>query len=220
MISDFCAEHSSDSLWAIWFQVLFHSHILGSFYLSFTVLVHYRWEDVFSLGPWSALLHRRFHVSPATLEHRLLATKVSDTWLSHSLVVLSRRFLLLFRKYYASPTTPSQRLGLGYFPVRSPLLRESHSIYFPLVTKMFQFTSLPSCAKRSSDEFWETRYGIKTSFLISHFSHPLCFAQLADLRRQGFPIRTSPDESLFASSPRLIAGYYVLLRHLLPRHPP
>ena len=34
--------------------------------------------------------------------------------------------------------------GFRLFPFRSPLLRESHSIYFPLVTKMFQFTSLPS----------------------------------------------------------------------------
>ena len=36
----------------------------------------------------------------------------------------------------------------------------------------------------------------------------------------GFPIRTSPDQSLFASSPKLIAGYYVLHRLLSPRHPP
>ena len=38
--------------------------------------------------------------------------------------------------------------------------------------------------------------------------------------RLGFPIRTSPDQSLFASSPKLFAGYYVLHRLLLPRHPP
>ena len=36
----------------------------------------------------------------------------------------------------------------------------------------------------------------------------------------GFPIRKSSDQSLFAGSPRLIAGYNVLLRLLLPRHPP
>lgn len=36
----------------------------------------------------------------------------------------------------------------------------------------------------------------------------------------GFPIRTSPDQSLFASSPKLIAGYNVLHRLLPPRHPP
>ena len=36
----------------------------------------------------------------------------------------------------------------------------------------------------------------------------------------GFPIRTSPDRSLFASSPTLFAGYHVLHRLLPPRHPP
>ena len=30
------------------------------------------------------------------------------------------------------------------FPVRSPLLRESLTIYFPLLTKMFQFSRYPS----------------------------------------------------------------------------
>ena len=36
----------------------------------------------------------------------------------------------------------------------------------------------------------------------------------------GSPIRTSPDQSLFADSPRLIADYHVLHRLLPPRHPP
>jgi hypothetical protein len=38
--------------------------------------------------------------------------------------------------------------------------------------------------------------------------------------QSGFPIRTSPDRSLVADSPGLIAGSYVLLRLLVPRHPP
>ena len=36
----------------------------------------------------------------------------------------------------------------------------------------------------------------------------------------GFPIRKSPDQSLFSGSPRLIAAYRVLHRLPLPRHPP
>ena len=36
----------------------------------------------------------------------------------------------------------------------------------------------------------------------------------------GSPIRTPPDHSSFANSPGLIAGYYVLHRLLMPRHPP
>ena len=36
----------------------------------------------------------------------------------------------------------------------------------------------------------------------------------------GFPIRTPSDHGSLASSPRIIAGCYVLLRLLVPRHPP
>ena len=36
----------------------------------------------------------------------------------------------------------------------------------------------------------------------------------------GFPIRKSPDQSLFNDSPKLIAVYRVLHRLSLPRHPP
>ncbi len=36
----------------------------------------------------------------------------------------------------------------------------------------------------------------------------------------GFPIRTPPDHSSFANSPGLIAGYNVLHRLSMPRHPP
>src|SRR5687768_2053953 len=35
-----------------------------------------------------------------------------------------------------------------------------------------------------------------------------------------FLIRTSPDQRLFASFPELIAGYHVLHRLSMPRHPP
>src|SRR5580704_15156982 len=40
------------------------------------------------------------------------------------------------------------------------------------------------------------------------------------LRPLGFPIRTSRDRCLVTDSPGLIAGSYVLLRLLVPRHPP
>ena len=36
----------------------------------------------------------------------------------------------------------------------------------------------------------------------------------------GFPIRTSPDQRLVATSPKLIAGSDVLHRSLVSRHPP
>ena len=37
---------------------------------------------------------------------------------------------------------------------------------------------------------------------------------------RGFPIRTPSDHRSFTNSPRLIAGYHVLHRLLMPRHPP
>src|ERR687888_400372 len=42
----------------------------------------------------------------------------------------------------------------------------------------------------------------------------------AALPAPGFPIRKSAGQSLFSSSPRLIAAVHVLLRLLVPRHPP
>jgi hypothetical protein len=45
-------------------------------------------------------------------------------------------------------------------------------------------------------------------------------AGMPALPGMGFPIRRSPDLSLFDGSPKLIAAYHVLHRLLTPRHPP
>ena len=78
------------------------------------------------------------------------------------------------------------------FRFRSPLLSESRLMSFPRATEMFQFT-----------RFASHNY----VFIVRYLS-------------VGFPIRKSPDQSLFASSPKLIAGYHVLRRLSSPRHPP
>ena len=67
---------------------------------------------------------------------------------------------------------------------RSPLLSESRLMSFPRATEMFQFTRFASLP-----------YVFRQRYLSV-----------------GFPIRKSPDQSLFASSPKLIAGYNVLHR--------
>ena len=106
-------------------------------------------------------------------------------------------------------------------PVRSPLLGESkrsnrgrefvrrrggllrcprlpHCIFlsFPPVTKMFQFTGSSS--------------------------HPPMYSASgrADCIGAGFPIRRSPGQRLLATSPKLIAGCYVLHRLFMSRHSP
>ena len=61
---------------------------------------------------------------------------------------------------------------------RSPLLSESRLMSFPRATEMFQFT-----------RFASPPYVFRRRYLSV-----------------GFPIRKSPDQSLFASSPELIAG--------------
>ena len=107
------------------------------------------------------------------------------------------------RRIKTGPTTPSRKRlpsitsrRFGLFPFRSPLLRESRFLSFPLGTKMFQFPSLPLPALFDSGE--STRA----------------------LPRVGFPIRKSPDQRSVSTSPGLIAAAHVLHRLLAPRHPP
>ena len=101
------------------------------------------------------------------------------------------------------PTTPHRQhlasitpLWFGLFRVRSPLLTESLLFSLPVGTEMFHFPTFPPLP-------YVFRQG-----RLEHDSQP------------GFPIRTSPDHSSVDSSPRLIAASYVLLRLLMPRHPP
>src|SRR6266567_6633933 len=103
----------------------------------------------------------------------------------------------------SGPATPvTQRLPaitrdrFGLFPFRSPLLRESRLLSLPVGTEMFHFPTLPPpalCVQAGA---------------MGHYAP------------SGFPIRKSPDQSLVADSPGLIAGSYVLHRLLVPRHPP
>jgi hypothetical protein len=88
------------------------------------------------------------------------------------------------------------RARFGLFPFRSPLLRESRLLSFPVGTEMFHFPTFPPpalCVQAGA---------------MGHYA------------QSGFPIRKSPDRSLVADSPGLIAGSYVLLRLLVPRHSP
>jgi hypothetical protein len=107
------------------------------------------------------------------------------------------------RRIKTDPTTPARKRlpsitphRFGLFPFRSPLLRESRFLSFPPVTKMFQFTGLPSPALFDSGR--DTRA----------------------LPRVGFPIRTSRGQRMVSSSPGLFAAAHVLHRLLAPRHPP
>jgi hypothetical protein len=102
----------------------------------------------------------------------------------------------------SSPMTPhTQRaramtcMRFRLFPVRSPLLRESRLLSLPLGTEMVHFP-----------RFASTPYGFRCGYL--------------EFIEMGFPIRKSPDQSLFSGSPELIAASHVLHRLPAPRHPP
>ncbi len=88
--------------------------------------------------------------------------------------------------------------GFGLFRVRSPLLTESRLFSFPVGTEMFHFPTFPPTTLCVQVE------------VAGHYSGFF----------RGFPIRRSTDRSSFTSSPWLIAGYNVLHRLLMPRHPP
>ena len=109
------------------FQVLFHSPHRGTFHLSFTVLVHYRSSNVFSLGRWTS----RFPTGlacPAVLRIIVKVCSISHTGLSPSMAKLSREVLLPSRFItfiIRCPTTPLPHgQWFGLIPFRSPLLRE------------------------------------------------------------------------------------------------
>ncbi len=103
----------------------------------------------------------------------------------------------------ADPTTPTSATTtvlharrFRLFQFRSPLLPESLLFSLPVGTEMFHFPTFPPHAL-----YIQAR-------VTTH-----------DMPR-GFPIRTPSDHRSLTNSPRLIAGCHVLLRLLMPRHPP
>ncbi|THG12336.1 hypothetical protein TEA_001523 [Camellia sinensis var. sinensis] len=95
---------------------------------------------------------------------------------------------LAARRLYCSPTTPFSRFRL--LPFRSPLLRESLLLSFPLATKMFQFARLSLVCPWIQQQFERLTYsGISGSMLIFN-------------------------------SPKHFVAYYALPRLWVPRYPP
>jgi hypothetical protein len=108
---------------------------------------------------------------------------------------LSRSFTYRHRSHVGALQPPARWTGFGLFRFRSPLLTESI---------LFLFLRLLRCF---------TSAGLACSSLFdSGRDDPV-------LTGPGYPIRKSPDQSLFCSSPRLIAAYHVLHRLSAPRHP-
>ena len=94
---------------------------------------------IFSLTRWSSQIHTEFHVFHVTWES---LTFRNNFWLQdchflgYSFPTISSNHSFSF---YRSSHQPSFFKEFRLFPFRSPLLRESFLLFFPLGTKMFQF---------------------------------------------------------------------------------
>ena len=106
-------------------------------------------------------------------------------------ILLSSRFVTPYKKSY----NPNPKIGLGYFPFRSPLLRESIFLSFPPATKMFQFTGLLSLL-----------LCIHNRITVNYY----CWVS---------PFGNLRIEATY-SSPKHIVVRHVLHQLLVPRHPP
>lgn len=66
-------------------------------------------------------------------------------------------------------STPNASIGFALFPFRSPLLRESRLISFPLVTEMFHFTRFAPFKVICVTTYWVAPFGnlwIKASWQL------------------------------------------------------
>ena len=95
------------------------------------------------------------------------------------------------------PTTPilPKQDWFGLFRFRSPLLSESLIIFS---SSGYLDVSVPQ---------------VPLSYLCVQY-------EIREVRSRGFPHSEIPGSKPIRSSPGLIATYYVLLRLLMPRHPP
>ncbi len=183
-----------------WFQVLLTPLKTVLFTIQSPYLFTIGRRVVLSLGGWAPLLHAEFHELRATLGH---LSEESNRFRVRECHPLCSAFpCCSANDAFVTPRGPAtprcKHHGLGYIRLRSPLLTESRLISFPPGTEMFQF---PGFAP----------YGL--------YIHPQVMPSACAVT-PGFPIRRSPDLSLFDSSPRLIAAYHVLHRLSTPRHPP
>src|ERR1022692_531675 len=168
-------------------------------------------QGVFRLRRWSSRIHTGFLGPRATWD----AIRESQEFRLQGYHPLCRRFPTSSATQTIFYSLPGQQLRLdgpatpitqrllamtrarfGLFPFRSPLLRESRLLSLPVGTEMFHFPTFPPpalCVQAGA---------------MGHYA------------QSGCPIRKSSDRCLVADSPRLIAGSYVLLRLLVPRHSP
>lgn len=178
------------------FQVLFHSPRRGSFRLSLTVLLRYRWPQ--SIQPWIVVDPDSGRVPRAppysgTASRRRVALRVRGChplWRSSPAPSAARPdFFPSAGHPHAALQPRSRRFGL--LPFRSPLLRESLLISSPALLRWFTSRSMTSAP-----------YFIQ--------------APDAGIAPCGLPHSAVRGSTDMCSFPRLFAAYHGLLRLTAP----
>ena len=148
-------------------------------------------RGVFSLARWSALLHAGFHEPRTTLVRLSTPSPPVDY---RALTVSGRPFqaVRLGLLQLEAPATPG-RTPVWAVPIS---LAATHGIDVSFCSYRYLDVSVP-CVRP-----------------------PRLYIHRGVTRRWGFPIRTSRDRRLLASSPGRFVGCHVLRRLSMPRHPP
>src|SRR3990167_4132227 len=174
------------------FQVLFHRASRPSFHLSLAVLVHYRYELVFSLGAWSP----RFHTGVCRLSYysgisqKLVQFRLQDFHFLWFQIPLDSTIEPLPDR---SPTTPQLAPGFGPSPLS---LVATDGIF----VNFFSFAYL--------------------DISVGQVPRPDLRRDSSLLLIRGFPHSDTAGSKLLDSSPASFVVWHVLHRLVHPRYPP
>ena len=180
---------------SIWFQVLFHSPpgVLFTFPSRYYTLSVTKSYLALRDGP---RIFPPDSTCPVVLWIPTTCMSISPTGLSPYLVHLSKWFDYQHAVICGSVTLLISLLKVWALPISlATTLGIVNLLSFPPVNEMFQFTGFPSV-------------------------HYFIRVQILHLQCSEFPHSEINGSTLICSSPLLIAACHVLLRRLVPRHPP
>ena len=142
-----------------WFQVLFHSLVQGTFHLSFTVLVHYRSLDIFSLTGWFRQIHTEFHMFRATQDTpRSISIYIQDYHLyGRTFQIVLYTVISQFR--VLQPQFCLNKIGLGYFHFARRYFGNHYCFLFLRVLRCFSSPGMHPQADNYSSSSWVTPFG-------------------------------------------------------------
>ena len=194
------------------FQVLFHSPpgVLFTFPSRYLSAIGH--QGVFRLSGWSRQIHTEFQEFRVTWDDIHEGCTYVYTTLTH----------------YGQASQPVQLRTT--FITRRPVNSPVRMVPQPPTCNACQLSHTPGLASSAfARHYSRNHFCFLFLWVLRCFTSPrslqlpYIFRQrLPDMTPvfQGFPIRKSTDQSSFTSSPWLIAGYNVLHRLLMPRHPP